>query len=61
MKRSAASDSKVSAGRKKIRVEVPEYHLTPSLRDASGQIIWPAPEVQIDGARRMILEWYVIR
>ncbi|ETS82417.1 hypothetical protein PFICI_04293 [Pestalotiopsis fici W106-1] len=57
MKRSAPSaGSKAAPKSKKPRVEVPEYHLTPSLRDESGEIIWPAPNHQIETARKRILE-----
>ncbi|KAI0158704.1 DHH family protein [Pestalotiopsis sp. NC0098] len=57
MKRSAASaGSKSSPKSKKPRVEVPEYHSTPSHRDESGEIIWPAPNDQIETARSRILE-----
>lgn len=60
MKRSAPSTgSKAAPKSKKPRVEVPEYHLTPSVRDGDGEIIWPAPNHQIETARKMILEWYV--
>lgn len=56
MKRSAASSSKVLKTKKR-RVELPEYHATPSMRTESGDIIWPAPEKQIESARDLILEW----
>lgn len=56
MKRSAASGSNLSKAKKR-RVELPEYHATPSLRTHSGDIIWPAPEKQIESAREFILEW----
>ncbi|KAI1326907.1 DHH family protein [Xylariaceae sp. FL0255] len=55
MKRSAPTGLAAKA-KKKPRAEVPEYHLTPSLRDESGEIIWPAPKAQIEGARNFILE-----
>lgn len=45
---------------KKPKISVPEYHLTPSRQDESGSIVWPAPEDQIERARAMIQEWYVI-
>ncbi|KUI63624.1 hypothetical protein VM1G_10226 [Cytospora mali] len=41
---------------KKPRIELPEYHMTPSLKTESGSIIWPAPEDQINSARDFILE-----
>lgn len=56
MKRNASSISKVSPRAKKPRPEVPEYHLTPSKRDESGEIIWPAPREKIEFARNFILE-----
>lgn len=43
---------------KKSKVTVPEYHLTPSRQDASGEIIWPARKQQIERARHIIKEWY---
>ncbi|KAK6206358.1 hypothetical protein LQW54_007812 [Pestalotiopsis sp. IQ-011] len=57
MKRSAApAGTKGTPKSKKPRVEVPEYHSTPSLRDESGQIVWPAPNDQIETARSRVLE-----
>lgn len=56
MKRSASSVSKATPRAKKPRPEVPEYHLTPSIRDESGEIVWPAPRAQIQRAREFILE-----
>ncbi|OTA94338.1 hypothetical protein M434DRAFT_394886 [Hypoxylon sp. CO27-5] len=56
MKRSASSISKASPRAKKPRPSVPEYHLTPSIRDESGEIVWPAPKAQIERARNLILE-----
>lgn len=56
MKRSAVSDMGQSKP-KKPRVELPEYHTTPSFRTESGDIIWPAPEDQIESARAFVLEW----
>jgi hypothetical protein len=46
-----------AAKRPRARVEVPEYHLTPSVSDENGQSIWPAPEAQMKQARDIILEW----
>lgn len=57
MKRAATSSS--SGKSKKTRIEVPEYHLTPSVRDEQGQIQWPAPRQQLEAAKTFILEWYV--
>lgn len=39
------------------KTEVPEYHLTPSIKNEDGTIQWPAPQRQIDRAREIILEW----
>jgi len=58
MKRTEPS-SPVTTEAKKRRVEVPEYHLTASVRSEAGEIIWPAPADQIDRARGFILEWSV--
>ena len=44
---------------KKTRVEVPEYHLTPSVLGEDGSIQWPAPKRQIERAREIIREWHV--
>jgi hypothetical protein len=58
MKRGApAASPKAGPKSKKPRVEVPEYHLTPSLRDEHGEAIWPAPKDQIEKARSIIKEW----
>ena len=43
---------------KKSKISIPEYHLTPSRADGSGDIIWPAREEQIERAREIIQEWY---
>ncbi|KAI1081771.1 DHH family protein [Whalleya microplaca] len=56
MKRSASSISKATPRVKKPGLQIPEYHLTPSVRDEAGEIIWPAPRKQIDRAREFILE-----
>ncbi|KAI2607463.1 DHH phosphoesterase [Hypoxylon fragiforme] len=58
MKRSASTSptSKTSPKAKKPRSEVPEYHLTPSVQDESGNIIWPAPAAQIERARNFLLD-----
>jgi hypothetical protein len=62
MKRAAASgvsDQRPSKAKER-RVEIPDYHLTPSTRSEQGEIIWPAPIDQIERARAFILEWFVI-
>lgn len=55
MKRAAATTG--DAKSKKRRVELPEYHATPSLRTEEGEIIWPAPQGQIEAAKDFISEW----
>ena len=45
---------------KKARPEVPEYHLTPTVKNEEGEAIWPAPRDQIETARRTIREWQVL-
>lgn len=49
----------VSPG-KKAKVEVLDYHLTPSVKDEDGGIQWPAPRAAITRARKLIVEWYVV-
>ena len=56
MKRSPASSTGQSKP-KRPRVELPEYHATPSVKTESGDIIWPAPEDQLEAARSFILDW----
>ncbi|KAH8680721.1 DHH family protein [Xylariales sp. PMI_506] len=57
MKRSASATTESQGSRaKKPRQESIPYHLTPSRRDSSGEIIWPAPQHQINKARELILE-----
>jgi hypothetical protein len=47
-----------AAKRPRARVDVPEYHLTPShIDELTGQSIWPAPEAQMKQARDIILDW----
>lgn len=58
MKRKEAPTAAKSPA-KKARPQVPEYHLTPSVKDEDGDIQWPAPKVQIERAREIILEWQV--
>ncbi|EME49427.1 hypothetical protein DOTSEDRAFT_163787 [Dothistroma septosporum NZE10] len=41
---------------KKAKVEVLDYHLTPSVRDEDGKIQWPAPKVDVDRAREIIVK-----
>ncbi|THZ88914.1 DHH family protein [Aureobasidium pullulans] len=43
--------------RSRARLEVPDYHLSPSVRDEkTSDAIWPAPEAQMKQARDIILE-----
>ena len=42
---------------KKAKVEVLDYHLTPSVKDKDGGIQWPAPKAAIARAREIIVEW----
>lgn len=53
-KRSSASDDVKS---KASKTKEPDYHLTPSIKDASGENVWPAPKEQMAKARELILEW----
>ncbi|KAI0541546.1 DHH family protein [Xylaria digitata] len=56
MKRSVSSVSKTASRAKRQRPQIPEYHLTPSLRNESGEAIWPAPKDQIERAQKFIRE-----
>ncbi|KAF2172241.1 hypothetical protein M409DRAFT_62994 [Zasmidium cellare ATCC 36951] len=53
---STGSTSKGSSPAKRARPDVPDYHQTPSVKDADGEIQWPAPKAQIQRAREIILE-----
>lgn len=53
MKRSAPS-SNIGPKAKKPRADVPDYHLTASVTDAEGNVVWPAPKTQIINARDFI-------
>lgn len=60
MKRKEPSSVAQASATKRFRarLEVPDYHLTPSVRDEkTGDAIWPAPEAQMKQARDIILEW----
>jgi hypothetical protein len=57
IKRKAKKQSS-SPRAKKPKIEIPEYHLTSSRRDKDGEIVWPAPNEQIERAREIIREWY---
>lgn len=57
MKRKAIESSpELPKNAKKAREELPQYHLTPSIKDEDGAAVWPAPNVDIQNARRIILE-----
>lgn len=58
-----APDTKATDGvspkkKAKTRIELPEYHATPSRKNDQGEIVWPAPEDKMEAARSFILEWY---
>lgn len=59
MKRKEAPSSEKSPA-KKAKPREPEYHETPSLKEADGSIQWPAPRAQMEQARDIIVEWYVL-
>lgn len=50
--------SKATNAVKRQRVDVPDYHLTPSVHEQDGSVQWPAPKAQIETARNIILSWY---
>ena len=50
------SPTKTQTPSKRAKVEIPEYHLTPQVREADGSIQWPAPRAQMERAREMISE-----
>ncbi|GKT50992.1 uncharacterized protein ColSpa_11173 [Colletotrichum spaethianum] len=58
MKRTAATANLSNRKQiiKKPKPEVPEYHLTPSVRDEHGGIVWPAPDDKMEAARAFIRE-----
>ncbi|KAG9512595.1 hypothetical protein KCV07_g9382, partial [Aureobasidium melanogenum] len=55
MKRKEPLSTAQASSAKRPRVEVPDYHLTPPVRDDTG-IVWPAPEAQMKQARDIILD-----
>jgi len=57
MKRKEAPSTAEKATAKRPKVEVPEYHATPQVKDEYGSIQWPAPNAQLERAREIILEW----
>lgn len=60
MKRTVTTANLPNGGKltKKPKPSVPEYHLTPSVRDEDGAIVWPAPDEKMEAARAFIREWY---
>lgn len=48
--------TKAKSPTKKAKAEIPDYHLTPSVKDENGDRIWPAPEDQMAKAREIIKE-----
>ena len=58
MKRKA-SPTKSGSPPKKPKAEIPEYHLSSSVREEDGSIRWPAPKAQLAKALQMILDWFV--
>ncbi|RKU41319.1 hypothetical protein DL546_004540 [Coniochaeta pulveracea] len=56
MKRVAPSSLVRSSQVKRTKLEIPEYHLTPSNRNEEGEVVWPAPIAQIEKARDFINE-----
>ena len=48
--------TKAAQTAKKPRADIPEYHLTPSVEDDDGSVRWPAPRVQVERARELILQ-----
>lgn len=59
MKRKEAP-SDVKSPSKKPKPHVPEYHETPSIKEEDGSIQWPAPKEQMEKARKIIMEWYIL-
>ncbi|OCL14217.1 DHH family protein [Glonium stellatum] len=47
---------KASTRAKKPKPNVPKSHIAPSLREESGEVIWPAPQFQMQAARSFIRE-----
>ena len=59
MKRKEAPSNAKGPKAKKQRPHVPDYHLTPTVKDEHGEAIWPAPKDEMKAARDFILEWHV--
>ncbi|CBX96948.1 hypothetical protein LEMA_P100790.1 [Plenodomus lingam JN3] len=54
LKRKADGTKSPPAKAKKAKITVPQYHLTPSRHNESGEIVWPARQEQIERAREII-------
>lgn len=50
------SPTKPEAASKKAKIQVPDYHLTPQVKEEDGSIQWPAPKAQMERAREIIQE-----
>ncbi|KAI7538368.1 DHH family protein [Hortaea werneckii] len=50
------SPTKAESPPKKAKADIPDYHLSPSVREEGGSIQWPAPRAQIVKARQMIVD-----
>lgn len=58
MKKRVSGAPAVRPAKKRRTVQcISEYHATPSVRADDGDIIWPAPQAQIESAKDFILEW----
>lgn len=57
MKRASAPTTATSPA-KKARIQVPEYHATPPIKEEDGSIQWPAPGAKMKRTREFIREWY---
>lgn len=58
MKRKPPSDLPYSELKNQAkRAKKPEYHETPSVCADDGEIVWPAEETMMEGARGLLREW----
>lgn len=56
MKRKAPP-TKAAPPSKKSRPQLPDYHLSPQVKDEGGHAVWPAPKDSLKLARDLIVEW----
>ena len=56
MSKRSADAASSSPRAKRVKPEIPQYHLTPSVKDEDGSIQWPAPRSAIERARDIIRE-----